>query len=757
MKKFFTLSFFLFLFSFSINAKVKDVKISGLKRFHPDMVKDLIKFDNIKKSEISDSVLNNIVLKLHSSSYFKNVKVNNRNNILYIELEETPIIKQVVFEGYDKVKLDDLQKAIKTKSMGNLDSFLLKQDIEAIKTLYKRLGLFKTTVDVKTIERQPNQYDIVFEINENHKAYIKKIIFHGNEKFSSSKLEEVIMSKEYSWWKLLEVFDVYDEDRLIYDGELLKNFYNENGFLDFKLSSYSAKMDLSEKNFFVDFYIDEGSRYKVNKIDINSEIPDLDIDKLKDSILLKQGDFYNELLANESIRGIETKMGTMGFAFVYIDINKNPDPETSKVDLTFEIKNSKRVFINKIDIKNNTRTYNNVIRKQLDFDEQDIFNSSKLSSSKQKLMETGFFENVKIMPVSVPGSRDKIDIIVEVVEKSTGELSFGAGWSSMNSGFLEFGIRENNFMGKGQTLGISTTFSKVQSNYSLSFVEPYLFDRDLLGGVDVYYSKYSRNSTYGYDIDTIGLAFKLGWSYNDNLYHSIRWSGKHENMTNVSSKLSDKLLEGIGSYNIFKVGNTLTYRDQTLDYVNDTRSGFIVSLSTDYAGFGGDKFYIKNVLSAKQSYSFWDNVWQFGIALNAGHINSLKNKILSRSDRFMLGGDTLRGFDYSGVGARSSTNSLYAYGGDWEVDGTFQLNFPIGIPKKYKVSGYIFYDWGILGKPKLSNYKKILYDNDMRTSVGYGISWNSPIGAMTFSWGYPMKYKYYDDREIFRFSIGSDF
>ncbi|MDE6224438.1 MAG: outer membrane protein assembly factor BamA, partial [Alphaproteobacteria bacterium] len=408
-------------------------------------------------------------------------------------------------------------------------------------------------------------------------------------------------------------------------------------------------------------------------------------------------------------------------------------------------------------IKNNTRTYENVIRRNLAFDEQDIFSTTNLRQSEQNLMGLGYFDSVQILPRQVVGTPDKVNIDVNVKEKSTGELSLGAGWSSLNKGFFEFGIKENNFMGKGQTVGFTSTFSGRQNNFSLSFVEPYMFDRDLMGGVDAYYNQYRYNSTYGYNIDSIGLGFKLGWNYTDNLSHRLRWSAKNERMTDISSDLPAGLLVGVGDYNVFRLGQTLIYRDQIVDYVNDTKNGYVITLSNDYAGFGGDKYFVKNDLTLKQSFSFWDNEWMFGILVNMGKIHSLKDKVLSRSDRYLLGGDNLRGFEYGGVGARSSLNPTYAYGGDWVVNGTFQLNFPIGIPKKYKVSGYIFYDWGKLGSPDLPDDTFIMYSGKVRTSTGYGILWNSPIGAINLSWAKALKYESYDDLQRFRFSIGSSF
>ena len=754
MKKFLVFIYFLIL-PLTAFSSVKEVSVFGLKRLHPDMVKNVI---NLKDDEnITDKKLNDIVRKLYLTGYFKDIKIVENGNVLEVYVSENPTICAVSFEGNSDIKIDDIKKDVKTRPHAIYNPSEIKSDVETIKNLYKRLGNFKAVVDAKIIERDNNQYDVVFEITEGKKAYIRDIQFNGNENFSSNELKEVILSKEYSWWKLLEMYDTYDEDRLLYDTDLLRNYYNLHGFLDFKVMSQSAKMDLSESNFYVVFDLYEGKRYKVGDISISSEIPDLDTSTLDEKILLKTGKFYDDNLANKSIVDIAKKMGEDGFAFIDVNIEKKTNPETGIVDIVFKIKNSKRAFINKIDVRNNTRTYEKVIRKNLNFDEQDIYNSARIKSSEQKLYETGFFENVKISPKPVFGVPDKVNIDVNVAERSTGELSLGAGWSSLNKGFLEFGIKENNFMGRGQTFGFTSTFSGTQNNFSLSFVEPYLFDRDLMGGIDTYYSKYKYSSTYGYDIDTVGLAFKLGWNYNDNLSHRFRLSGKNEKMTDISDNLSSQLLEGVGDYNVFKLGQTLTYRDQTIDFVNDTRQGYVLSYATDYAGFGGDKYFIKNDITAKQTFSFWDNVWQFGISLYAGKIHALNGTTLSRSDRYLLGGDNLRGFEYGGIGARSTNNLSYAYGGNWEANGTFQFNFPIGIPKKYKISGYVFYDWGKLGRPILNDYTNILYSDKVRTSAGYGISWNSPIGAINVSWAYPLAYEEYDKRQHFRFSIGTGF
>jgi outer membrane protein insertion porin family len=358
----------------------------------------------------------------------------------------------------------------------------------------------------------------------------------------------------------------------------------------------------------------------------------------------------------------------------------------------------------------------------------------------------------------VPGAPDKVGVDVVVEEKSTGELTLSTGWSSVNKGFVEFGIKENNFMGRGQTLGFSSIFSGLQNIFSLTFAEPYMFDRDLLGGADVFYSRSKTESTLGYNVDTVGATLRLGWSYTDNLYHRLRLSVQNDSYVNISDKLPAEYRVGMSDSNIYKVGQTITYQDQVVDYVNDTRTGYSVSMSNEYAGFGGDRSFIRNSLALRQYFSFWDGEWQFMASADAGAIKALGGTQLSQSYKYALGADSLRGFEYKGVAARNKYWQYYPYpyGGLWEVNGTFQLNFPIFIPRKYKISGYVFYDWGKVGPPDIDS-PNILSSMKMRTSAGYGIAWNSPMGVINFSWAKALTYEEYDEKQRFLFSIGRSF
>ncbi|MDR1009016.1 MAG: outer membrane protein assembly factor BamA [Rickettsiales bacterium] len=740
-----------------LSERISEVKVEGARRIDPDMIRNLI--DIKPGGAVDDAILNRNVRVLWNSKFFSDIAMKTEDGVLVITVSESPIVNQIAFEGNNEVKEEDIKDRLLTRPRSVYNEASIRSDVETLKQAYKSLGFFKASVDAKTIARSDNRYDIVFEISEGDKAYIRDISFTGNEAFSDWVLGDVISSRTYGWWKLFESMDAYHEERIVYDSDLLRNFYAGNGYLDYETNSYGAKMDNREQNFYVAFDFSEGQRYKISSVDIKTDIAELDVSKLKGDVLVESGMFYSEPLARRSVNQMVKTMGELGYPFANIAIDKKPNKETGEAAVVFNVTDSVKAFINNIEVKNNTRTYESVIRRHLNFDEQSAYNSSLVTSSEQKLMALGYFSTVKITPSKVLSTADKVDISVQVEEKSTGEMTFGAGWSTFDKGFLELGVKENNFMGRGQTLGFSSVFSQRQNSFSMSFAEPYLFGRDLMGGVDVFYNQGKYRSIYGYDVDSVGVSPKFGWSYNDNLYHRFRLTARHDEAVNVDPNIGGSLAQGTGTKDTYRVGHTITYRNQIVDYVNDTKRGHVISYGTDYAGFGGDKNFVKNDATAKQYFSFFDGTWMLGVLGEAGKIDALGGTLLASSDRYRLGGDNLRGFSYNGIGARpeSPYYQSYSYGGNWHLNGTFQLNFPIGFPKKARVAGYVFYDWGYMGAPDLASFNGVLYDNTLRTSVGYGISWGSPLGEINLSWGTPINYQPYDRKQRFLFSIGSRF
>ena len=737
--------------------KIVRVEVKGNERIDSDMIRNL---SPLKAGDEADERrLNSALRSLYNSKFFSDVKVGLAGGTLKISVKENLLVGEVAIEGNSALPEEDVKKQMTVKPHTIFSAGAVKKDLETLRGAYKQLGFFRADIDAKTILRQSGVVDVVFEVSEGKKAYIESIEVNGNEAFSQSAIVDAMLSKPYRWWAMFENYDVYHEERIAYDAELVRQFYTGHGFLDFTMLSYTAKMAADERSFYITMSLNEGKRYKIAGTQLANSIADLDTAGLEDEILLRAGDFYSESLAKRTITNLSAKIGERGFAFVSVERDLKPNAETGEVTVVFRISEGAKAFVGDINIVGNTRTYDSIIRRNLLFDEQSAFTPGVLAASEQKLMGLGYFENVKITPRPVLGVSDKASVEVALAEKSTGQMSFGAGWSSINNGFLELGIQENNFMGKGQTLGFKAAFSRYQNNYAVSFVEPYLFGRDLMGGADTYYSQNRYRSTYGYDRNVMGIAPKMGWSYNENLSHRVVFAFRNEKLVNLSPEVAARMIEGADTYDLFRLSNTLTWRDQTVDWVNDTRRGYVASYTNSYAGFGGDKYYVKNDGSFKQYFSFFSGSTQLGFTADVGEIHAVNGAKLNSSDRYILGADNMRGFEYGGIGARYRIYGLggYSLGGDWQAVGTMQLNFPVGLPPKFGLKGYLFVDWGTLGRPEGVDPMFYEYDSMVRVSHGYGFLWNSPIGEINLSWAWQDRYAAEDRLQRFRFSVGNNF
>ena len=752
-----------FLFAvpaFAVGA-ITRIDVVGVERIDEGMVRSLVPIQ--VGDAPNDQRLSDALRTLHASRFFSDVSLEVRGSVLVISVVEAPLVGEVVFEGMRAIREEQIADRLVVRPRTLFSPAAIRRDIETLKTGYRTLGYFRVQVEAKTILRPSGVKDVVFQVTEGRRSFIRQINFHGNDSFSDARLIDAIMSNQRRWWSVFQTMDTFHEERIIHDTEMLRQFYFNHGFLDFEVVSYTAKMDARGTGFHVDFFVREGQRYRVSSIAVESTIADLDTAGLEDEILLRVGRFYSEPLARRSIIQMSARVGEQGFAFVNIDVDRRPNRATGEVDVVFRISDGRAVTVNKINVRANTRTYDSIIRRNLAFGEQGVMSPVLFGQSEQRLMGLGYFDRVAIVPRPVPGVPDKVDIDVIVSERSTGQLSFGAGWSSINAGFIEAGIRENNFRGRGQVLGFNASFSEFQNTFSATFTEPHLFDRDLMGGVDVFYGQTRYRSVYGFDRDVLGGGPRIGWSYTDNLSHMIRFHARHERMVNVREELQENM--GAFEHNVFRLSSTLTFRDQTIDFVNNTRRGYSISLTNTYAGFWGDKYFVRNDLALRQFFSFFEGAWQLGITADFGRIDALNNTVLNASDRFILGGDNMRGFEFGGIGARHANPALAAFslGGNWRANGTVQLNFPIGIPQQFGVKGYVFYDWGTLGPPDLRNFDALHaagmfdYSSRIRMSHGVGLLWNSPIGEINLSWAWQSSYEPFDRLQRFRFSIGNNF
>ena len=482
--------------AYASQTNILEVIVQGAKRIDPETI---ISFGQFELGEQLDDVkLNEIIKNLFNTGLFADVQLSVQDGLLTVVVEENPLINRVIFEGNDRIDAEDLEKELQLKPRRVLTRTKVQQDTQRLMDIYRLTGRFGVKVEPQLVMLEQNRVDLIFEIDEGKLSKIKKISFIGNEKFSDSKLRDVIQSKEDAFYRFLTSDDTYDPDRLDFDGELLRRFYSNNGFIDFQVVSTVAEFSTGDESFAVTFTLDEGKRYKLGKIILESAVEDINIENLHHLYKELEGRWYNASLVNKAVDRLVGQLGVDGFAFVDIKRKIKRKANKKAVDLALYIAKTPRVYVERINIEGNSRTLDSVIRREFDLIEGDAFNISKLRRARRSIRNLGFFSKAKVD--SLAGSaKDKTIIRVSVEEKSTGEISLGAGFSSQDGPLANIGIRERNLLGKGQDLTFNFKGSAARQEFKISFTEPYFLDRDVSAGFDLVQSTTDRQTESSFD------------------------------------------------------------------------------------------------------------------------------------------------------------------------------------------------------------------------------------------------------------------
>ena len=733
---------------------VSRIDVKGNQRMDAESVRIL---SDVKIGDnVNSETINNVAKKLQSSGYFSNVNAQLNGNVLKISVIEAPVINMVTIEGNNEIDTDDLKKEIKTKERTSYDISVIGADVQRMLTLYQRKGFFGTKINPKKIDLDNNRVNVVYEITEGHPTYIRDIDFENNKKFSARTLRGEILSREHAWWRFMTQFDVYDEDRIKYDQQLLHQFYMRNGFLDFRITDAKGEFTPSREYYYVKYTVDEGNQYKIGEISIDNPFEDVPTKELLKILTVSKKDIYNIDEIDASINALRGAIADYGYAFINVDAVPNKHEDTRIVDLDFKINKTHRIYINNINLLGNVRTFDNVIEHHMPMREGDPFSLQTTETARQNLMRTRYFKNVQMVPTRLADA-NMMNLDVKIEEQPTGELSGGFGWSSINGFMVDAGITENNFMGRGQIVQIKGSIAQYQRQAVFSFTEPFLFNRELSGGFDVSYTqyKYSKLGGYGYDRDSFSISGRLGWRLTDHWTQSVRLSATFD-------QNYDLQLGGWHKADLYTLGTNLRYYNLNTNFQQNTHTGIVGDLGASYTGFGGTNTFMRYNADITAMVKFFDDRWQLSTSWDLGYIQSLESdNYIPRVYRYFLGGDSLRGFDVAGIGSRNWYYRSYSLGGLWKANGSTQLNFPIFIPDEYQIKGFVFADYGILGKPPRREYefngKPNIIDDDWRTSVGVGIYWNTPMGPMNFSWGWPLKINEYDQEQRFLLSFATQF
>ncbi|MEO5335567.1 MAG: outer membrane protein assembly factor BamA [Magnetospirillum sp. WYHS-4] len=727
---------------------IRQVQVEGAQRVEPDTVRSYLLIqpgDAYEPSRIDRSLKS-----LFATGLFADVTLKREGDVLVVSVVENPVINRVAFEGNRKLEDKDLETEVTLKPRMIYTRAKVQQDVKRVLTLYRRSGRFAATVEPKVIQLPQNRVDLVFEIEEGDPTAVRSVRFVGNGEFGDGRLREVVRTKESRWYRMFSSDDTYDPDRLTLDRELLRRFYMDKGFADFRVVSGIAELTPDRKAFFITFTVEEGNRYALGKVDVDVRLRDVDPQMLRDQIEIETGDWYSAKLIDKTLDTLSMAIGDTGLPFADVRPRINRDREKRIIDVVYEVSEGPRVFVERIDVTGNMRTVDNVVRREFRMVEGDAFNSAKLKRSKTRLQNLDFFEkvNVEQLPGSAP---DKTVIAVDVAEKSTGSLTLGAGYSTAVGPMGDVGVRERNLLGKGYDLKSNFTLSAKRSSIDAGFTDPYFMDREVAGGVDAFHFTQDNQDTSSYDFKKTGGALRAGYPITENLRQNWRYTLAKSEMTNVAAKASQAIKSQEGTTTMSQVTHGLAY-DRRDSKVKPTE-GYVVRLTNDVAGLGGTTHFLRNKIDGTKYYELHEN-WILSVKGAVGHIVGLSEDVRV-IDRYFVGGDDLRGFAIGGVGPRdkSTGDSL---GGEWMYTASAQVAFPLGLPEELGVAGHIFMDAGSAGKGGVDNV--VVNDTGaIRAAIGAGVTWASPMGPIGIDFGIPILKESFDKTESFRFQFGTKF
>ncbi|MET3781884.1 outer membrane protein insertion porin family [Brevundimonas sp. 1080] len=715
---------------------------------------------------VDASVLDVAVRTLSRTGLFADVQLGIQNGDLIVQIVENPIINQVVFEGNKALSKDKLTKEVTLAPRGIYTRAKVQEDVGAIVELYRLQGRISATVTPKLVQLEQNRVDVIFEINEGPQTGISAINVLGNEAFSDRDVRGVMVTEKSTWWKFFSNNDNYDPNRLEYDQEQLRKFYTNRGYYDFRVVSSVAELQPDDQAFQLTLTLNEGDKYNFGEIKVVTQNDRLNADFLKALVPIREGQLYESDKIEQAVDALTFAAGSAGYAFVEINPTYKANPETDTVDVTFNVSEGQRVYIDRINVVGNTRTIDPVIRRELLLTEGDAFNRALMERSRNNLRALGFFKDVTVEETrgSAP---DRSVINVNVQEQPTGELSVGAGFSSVDSFTVNLGISERNFRGRGQNVVARLEWGSLRQQVDFRFTEPKFLGRDLRAGFDLFHSRYDLSQYSSYDYRSTGAGLRLSYPLNGNMLLSTRYFLKSDEIivpTGFCSGVgqgSSALCDQIGSFINSSAGYTLQV-NYTNDPIRPTR-GWAGSLRQDLAGLGGDVNYVKTEADASWYYGFTPN-WIVSVQGSTGYVSGWNGDPIRINDRFFKGGNSFRGFETAGMGPRD-LNTTDALGGNFYAIGTVELTLPNYLPEQYGIKTSLFADVGTLGvlddRYKLTSTgtvnANIADELSLRASAGVSIHWKSPMGPIRFDISKVLSKEDYDKTESFRFSTSTQF
>jgi outer membrane protein insertion porin family len=794
----------------SLPAFAQSIVVQGNQRVDADTVRSYF-----QQGPLDAAGIDRAIKEMIASGRFSDVRVRRDGGRLVVTVVENAVVNRVTFEGNSRVKSEQLFQEVQTRARGPYSRQIVDADVQRIQEIYRRVGRSDAQIQTVIADAPNGRVDVTFRITEGAKTGVASIEFVGNNAFSSSRLRNVMTTTESNFLSFLKTSDIYDAERLSSDLELIRRFYLKNGYADFRVVGSDARFDETRRGYVITISVDEGEQYRVGDVQLDSRIPQVDAAQLRRRLRTSPGDIYNAEQVEKTVETITTDVARGGYPFVQVRPSGNRDTANRRVNIAFSVEEGPRVYVERINIRGNTRTRDYVIRREFDLGEGDAFNRALIDRAERRLKNLGYFKTVRI--TNEPGSSpDRVVVNVEVEDQPTGQFSIGGGYSTADGAIGEISVTERNFLGRGQFVRLAGNTGQRSRGIDFSFTEPYFLEQRLSAGFDLFYRESDNNRFNRYDLSSVGGTVRFGLPIDDNFSIGLRYSLFQQeidipntterpfndcsfpianftptgasvtsfNSCIANGEASIALKEARGRTITSLVGFNLTYN--TLDNNQTPTSGFLAELRPEIAGLGGDSKFARVTGEARYYYPIWDEVVGM-VKAQGGHIQAFGDDKLRLIDHFNLGPTLVRGFAPSGIGPRDTTvdprnNPL---GGTTYFGVSAEVQFPIfGLPREIGLKGAVFADAGTLFDYKGTrafdvNRNGVISGlgptgcvgsqitqvecltvrdkNVIRSSVGVGLLWNSPLGPIRFDYSFPLSKDSFDRVQNFRFSGGARF
>ncbi len=744
------------------------VAVAGNRHIGADMIRSL--FHAGPGGKLDATAVDAALKRLYATGLFKDVKISRAGGRLLVTVVENPTIGVIGFEGNKKIKDADLKKIIQSKENGPLSRAIVQGDVVQIIALYRQHGYYDVHVVPETIAAKPigksgvAHSNLLFAIEEGDKLAVRQIAFAGNAAFSTTKLKAVVKTGTTNFLSLLLDDDIYDADRIDHDQDLLRRFYLAHGYADAKVTS-AAHYDAAQKGVVLTFDVDEGPQYRLGKVTLQSVLNNVDTAALRGAVHTQAGDVYDVDAVTKTVEDLTLALAKSGQPFADVVAGNDRQPGRL-IDLVYTIGQGQRLYVERIDIHGNTKTHDDVIRREFDFGEGDAYNRALVERGERRLKALGYFKSVKI--ATEPGSApDRIVLKVDVVEQQTGNFFISGGYSTSDGMLAQVSISDNNLLGTGDTAKASVTYGQYAQGFDLAFADPWFMGQRLGVGADLFGHETFANSNQAFNTGLYGAKFSVTTPLNENLSTSWNYSIYNQGVTLNPAygtvSLPIQQAAQAGSYWVSSIGNGTTY--STLDNPKDPTAGIRVQTNNEFAGLGGAANFAKTTEDIRFYHPIVGDVVGM-VRAQGGYVTPWGGQQLPLLDGFFGGPQLVRGFAPNGFGPRDITpgTTMDNIGGNayWTTSAELQSPMPFVTPDaQLKVA--LFSDTGSLWATSasgvsqlasLSPSQQIANSRAVRSSVGASLIWDSPFGALRVDYAYPIAKQPYDVTQRLQFTAG---